>query len=324
MLFCLPPLKARFSIIRPLGSLPAGLPVEEIATLSDAISHIDAKYAFMFPVSILVATAAISSGIGGAALYGPIFLIAFPVLGPQYPLASPAAAVGIAILVETFGFGSGVVAYTRKGLIDFNTALKYAFFSVPAALFSSEFVALPAIVLKVVYSLLMLSLSAFLLLKMTSNEPVPQGTHHETSFMSRGDDDIRGQYQLEVQDVALAVFGGVLCGLLGVGIGELVLPQLIRKGFSLSVAAATSTLVVALTCFGCAGVQISSLIEAGGISAVPVNLVMYMIPGVVIGAQVAAALQGSVSKNVLLRAIGVLFGLIGVLFAVLTVGQIGK
>lgn len=77
--------------------------------------------------------------------------------------------------------------------------------------------------------------------------------------------------------------GGLLCGLLGVGIGEVLLPQLLAKQIPVAVAAASSTLVVMLTCLSCAGVQITSLIQAGGISAIPWNLVIYMIPGVVIG-----------------------------------------
>jgi hypothetical protein len=40
-------------------------------------------YWFMFPVSIGVATTAMLSGIGGAALFTPIFLIIFPLLGPE-------------------------------------------------------------------------------------------------------------------------------------------------------------------------------------------------------------------------------------------------
>jgi hypothetical protein len=50
---------------------------------------------FMFPVSILVATAAMLSGVGGHALLIPIFLIAFPVTGPEYPLTT-ATAIGAA------------------------------------------------------------------------------------------------------------------------------------------------------------------------------------------------------------------------------------
>ena len=48
-------------------------------------------YRFMFPVSICIATTAMLSGIGGAALFTPVFIIVFPLIGPEYPLATPAA-----------------------------------------------------------------------------------------------------------------------------------------------------------------------------------------------------------------------------------------
>jgi hypothetical protein len=89
------------------------------------------------------------------------------------------------------------------------------------------------------------------------------------------------------------------------------------------VAAATSTLVVALTCAACAGVQISALVDAGGIRAIPWSLVVFMIPGVIVGAQIAARLQGRFSKPQLERAIGSLFGFVGIAFAVLTAKQSG-
>ena len=69
--------------------------VASATTFSDIFGLIDfSKYWFMFPTCVCVAICSISSGIGGAALFGPIFLIIFPALGPQYVLESPAAAVG--------------------------------------------------------------------------------------------------------------------------------------------------------------------------------------------------------------------------------------
>ena len=68
-------------------------------------------YWFMFPVAICVATSAMLSGIGGAAIFAPIFMIIFPLLGPEYPFQSIAAAIGVALLTEVFGFSSGFVGY---------------------------------------------------------------------------------------------------------------------------------------------------------------------------------------------------------------------
>ena len=57
--------------------------------------------------------------------------------------------------------------------------------------------------------------------------------------------------------------------------------------------------------------QISSMIAAGGIEAVPWNLVCYTIPAVIIGGQIGPYLQGKVSHEFMERAIGWLFALIG-------------
>lgn len=65
------------------------------------------RYAFMFPIGMVVATCAQTAGIGGAAIMGPFFVLGFPLLGPEFPLRSVAASVATAILTEAFGFSSG-------------------------------------------------------------------------------------------------------------------------------------------------------------------------------------------------------------------------
>ena len=60
----------------------------------------------MMPFSILVATTATLGGIGGAAMFIPLFIILFTLLGPEYALVGPVAAIGIALLTQTFGFSS--------------------------------------------------------------------------------------------------------------------------------------------------------------------------------------------------------------------------
>ena len=90
-------------------------------------------YWFMFPVSIGVATCAMLSGIGGAALFTPIFVLLFPILGPEYVLASTFAAISTALLTQTFGFISGFVGYYRRRMIDFDLAWRFIKISAPVA-----------------------------------------------------------------------------------------------------------------------------------------------------------------------------------------------
>jgi len=87
----------------------------------------------MFPVSIVVATCAMLSGIGGAALFTPIFILVFPLLGQEYVLASTITAIAAALFTQTFGFLSGFIGYYRRKLIDFDLASRILRFSIPVA-----------------------------------------------------------------------------------------------------------------------------------------------------------------------------------------------
>ena len=60
----------------------------------------------MLPASTaLLRMPAAAAASGGAGALSPIFLLVFPLLGPDYPLDSAAAAVASALLTETFGWG---------------------------------------------------------------------------------------------------------------------------------------------------------------------------------------------------------------------------
>ena len=54
----------------------------------------------------------------------------------------------------------------------------------------------------------------------------------------------------------------------------------------------------------------------GGSAAVPWNLVVYTIPGAIIGGQIGARLQGAVRPRLMERSIASLFLVIGVLFLI--------
>ena len=94
---------------QPLLSARSAVAVDEPFTLPLLPRHAPAQlyladdptgYAFMLPAAIAVATSCQLCGIGGAALFSPIFLLVFPLLGPEYPLDSPAAAIASALLTE--------------------------------------------------------------------------------------------------------------------------------------------------------------------------------------------------------------------------------
>lgn len=285
-------------------------------------------YWFMFPVSICVATTAMLTGIGGAAFFMPIFLIVFPMLGPEYLLASPVAAIGVSLLTETFGFSSGFVGYFRKQLIDFRVAKALIIFSVPAGIAGAllSHLANPDH-LKIGYGALMLLLSLILLKGHGPEEPqTGQPTSgfwakwldtsryevEKRQLTDRTGNTYRYKFHRPKKGVVPLGLGGFLTGLLSVGIGEVVMPLLIKRyRFPVPVAAATSILVVIITVMSASFTHISALISEGGLSAVPWNLVCYTVPAVIIGGQIGPRLQGKVSSHAMEKVIAVLFTLIG-------------
>jgi len=305
------------------------------------------KYAFMFPVVTSVSVICQSAGIGGAALLSPIFLLVFPLLGPQYPLETAASAIASALLTECFGFLSGLSGYWRRGLVDWTTALKFLGLALPAALCGA--VVEPALatqttVLRTVYAALMLSLSIYLIVserptQLPDDCPVPpEGTDGDelTTRTKQGSDGTIYTYLQPASPVAswktvgATVSGASLTGLLGVGIGEVVLPQLVRVAcVPLPIAAGTSVAVVVLTALTAASVQFFTLaaalvsqnpdlnLQQALVQVIPWSLVQYTVPGAILGGQIAPWLTSRriLDDETVEMVVAVLFGLIGTAFA---------
>ena len=261
-----------------------------------------ADYSFMLPASTAVATCCQLCGIGGAALFSPIFLLVFPYLGPEYPLDSPAAAIASALLTEVFGFASGLTGYARRGLVSWPVAAQFASVTVPCAFIGAlavgSLAADPAL-LRGTYALLMLSLAAYLTFtpSMSEKEAIAEGeceippeddAIELTSHPALADGRVltfRAPPKGSVASASVSGAGGLLTGLLGVGVGETLLPQLLRGCcMPLPLAAGTSVATVVATAAAAAAVQFSELASASGdeiASVVPWSLVCYTIPGVV-------------------------------------------
>lgn len=288
------------------------------------------RYWFMFPVSIGVATTAMLSGIGGAALFIPIFLILFPLLGPEYPLGSAVAAISVALLTETFGFSSGFVGYYRKRLIDFRAALPFLAISVPVAIAGAIVVVIVGneneAWLKGGYGIVMLGIAAIMVFHSNAGAALVNICAPESVDKSAGAKNARPVRRITARDGSVYTYlaprqgkgvfatglGGLLTGMVGVGMGEVVIPQLTkRNAVPVPVAAATSVLIVIVTVAAASFTLIYQMIQAGGLAAVPWHLVAYTVPAVIIGGQIGPRLQGKVPQKIMERAIGGLFLCIG-------------
>lgn len=110
--------------------------------------------------------------------------------------------------------------------------------------------------------------------------------------------------------------GGFMTGAASVGIGEVVIPQLLSRGLKGSVAAGTSVFVVLITVLISSitlGVQLFRQADI----QIPWNVVCYTVPGVLIGAQIGPRLQGLIPQRKFELTIATLF--IGIAIATIFV-----
>ncbi len=272
-------------------------------------------YWFMLPVAVVVATCAMLSGIGGAALFTPIFVLLFPLIGPEYVLESTMTAITAALITQTFGFLSGFIGYYHRGLIDYGLAWRILRVSVPIAVIG-------ALVANLVHDSVLLAsysiLVAVLAVVMWRNRP-PRETHSgnpegttNTIVDSRNHAYTYRIPRLGPRSYSLTGIGAFLTGMVSVGIGEVTISKLSRKGVPIAVAAATSVLVVIVTVAFASTTLAAQLVRDGGWTAVPWDLLLYDIPGVLIGGQIGPRLQGKVAPHTMRRAISILFVILAI------------
>jgi hypothetical protein len=173
--------------------------------------------------------------------------------------------------------------------------------------------------LRACYALLMLGLSARLL---AGERDDPDACVYEGAREVVDSDGKIYSFDAPERDAAgqAQVAGGAfLTGLLGVGVGEVVLPSLTRDcGMPVPVAAGSSVAVVFAAAAAAAVAQFAQLADAAGgdvAAVVPWDLVAFTVPGVVLGGQIAPRLAGRLPDAVVEAAAGVLFGGVGVAFA---------
>jgi len=162
--------------------------------------------------------------------------------------------------------------------------------------------------LKGIYGLLMLPLAVVLWrqareeLRPASPNPRPQRSPptRQDREVTRVEDADGNVYEWRTCDRRVgrlvAPGGATMAGLISTGIGEVTMPQLVKRcHVPVAVAAGTSIVIVAATVLGGSIAHFLRLFQEGGVAAIPWNLIVYLVPGAIIGGQIGARLQGRFS-----------------------------
>ncbi|MDZ7721416.1 MAG: sulfite exporter TauE/SafE family protein [candidate division KSB1 bacterium] len=280
------------------------------------------EYWFMLPVSFVFATIAIASGVGGATFFAPFFMLAL-----RLP---PEIAIGTGLITEVFGFASGLYAYARKKLIDYKLGLTLLTVTVPMALLGTWVSgAVEANVLKAVLGMGLFAIAAAFMrapqsedidLLDTHIQKTYGGVQAETCIITRDQEKICYTVCNKTQGRLIAGIGGLFVGMISTGLGELngyFLLQRCRVPSAVSVA--TSVFVVAVTVLIASLGHFYKFTTYGPETLQMVfSIVMFTIPGVIVGAQAGSFVSRKIPQPVLEKGLGILF----MLLAFLTIGEI--
>jgi hypothetical protein len=280
------------------------------------------EYWFMFPMSIVVSTLAMASGVEGATFFSPLFILALRL--------SPEVAIGTALITEVFGFASGLFAYTRKKLIDLRLGLNLLVVTIPLAIIGT----IIAGIIDSVYLMIILGVGLFVVALSFLRQPEHKdvvlmdkqnveeygGKNAQTVLVTAEGEEIRYTVCNRTEGRILSGIGALFMGMVSTGLGEMngyFLLQRCRVPSKVSVA--TSVFVVAVTALvASTGHFIQFVKNGGGVLETVLSLIIFTVPGVIIGGQIGSKISSKIPQRALEVGLAILF----IIVAALTLGQV--
>ncbi|WP_024546841.1 sulfite exporter TauE/SafE family protein [Picosynechococcus sp. NKBG15041c] len=265
-------------------------------------------YWFMFPVSVMIATIAMASGVEGATFFTPLFILG---LGLPTDIA-----IGTGLITEAFGFSSGLYAYMQKGLIDYRLGRSLLLITIPIALFGTWLAQIiPTNLMKGILGVGLLAIAISFLRPEPENQiPVDQNPPEtQTQLTSQAGEEFFYTIRNPLEGRLLSGIGALFLGMVSTGLGQMNGYFLIQRcRIPSKVAVATSVFIVAITAVLASIGHVMQFFQAGGDSLSTVfSLVIFTVPGVLIGAQLGSLVANYLSAKRLERGMGILFILVG-------------
>jgi uncharacterized membrane protein YfcA len=189
------------------------------------------------------------------------------------------------LITEVFGFISGIFAYTRKRLIDYRLGLTLLVATLPLALIGTWVAGdVDSDILKVI-----LGVGLFVVVISFLRSP----DHHDVMVMNAA---IKEEYGGEKAETCLVTAEGeqIYYTVCNINEGRLI--------------AGVGGLFVGMSSTGPATGHMDQFLQAGRDTMQTVlSIVIFTVPGVIIGAKFGSQVAGRISQDMLERALGVLF-----------------
>ncbi len=270
------------------------------------------EFWWMLPVAFCVCLMATSSSVEGAVFFSPIFILLFPLVAGVKIV--PIEAVFLALSIEVFGFGSALLGYLNRHLVDVAIAKKVLFVSIPVAIgfgFLAHIV--PGHIIMGLLGVLMVLLSGTILFTLMKGGVVGEEGSRGEGPPTRV--DVLGRrywynYDHGLFGVTWSAVGGILVGLTGIGIGELTTTSLIvRHSLPVRVAVGTGILIVFATVLP--ATLVHAYVFSTGESNIHWNILFMTIPAVALGGQVSPFINNRVDGEKMKAFLSFVFIIVG-------------
>lgn len=258
-------------------------------------------------VGFVIGTLGTLIGAGGGFILVPLLIIVRPDLDP-----GTITAISMAVVAANAISGSGAYMYKRR--VDYKAGLIFALVTIPGSILGVWTVrVLPRHTFDVIFSVLLIALAAFLLVRGGKKKTVTLVTNRK-GWIHRRLVDGEGEtfeYSFNLRNGSLlSVVVGYVSPLLGIGGGVIHVPAMVEwLRFPVHVATATSHFILAIM----ATVTVATHYYEGAYDNPEVlQLVFSLAVGVIPGAQLGAYLSGKLQGKAIIRALAVSLILVGI------------
>ena len=243
------------------------------------------EYWYAFPVAILISTAVSSVGIGGGVLLMPFFLIVIKL--------SPEIAVVTSLMIQTAGMGSASFICVKQKRVDFKLASLILLIAIPGIISGAVLARyMEAEKMQLMLGLMVMT-TAFLFVS----------AEQKYNDIGKSRVDMSDAYR----HAWIAFPAAIASGMLSTSLSEWLIP-IMRSKLSLSMSNAIGTCLFLAFCVSCIGI-LSHLLMGGQPNY---YVVMWAIPGVLIGGQIGPRITKNINERLLKEAFIFLLTLVGI------------
>lgn len=263
------------------------------------------QYLLLVALGLAVGALGTLIGAGGGFVLVPVLLI-------LYPRASPETITSIALAVVFFNALSGSWAYARMRRIDYKSGLLLAAATIPGAIIGALTTNyIPRRLFDTVFGLLMIAAATYLFFhRIGESKPIEK---KRKRHIDRNVTEKNGAVHVFSYDLRLGMWLSTLVGyvssLLGIGGGIVHVPILVRLlNFPVHIATATSHFILAIMALTgtIVHIAIGSFAQGGIRRTISLSI------GVLLGAQVGAALSARVHGMWIIRGLAVALIFVGI------------